>query len=154
MKIQREKFIPALAEIQALLPLHYEELALNKDKVPLSPMYEIYQEHEDRGNLLFVTVRDETQKRKIVGYFIGIIAPGLHYRTCITCTMDIFFIHPEYRGAALLGLKLFRKVEAICRDLGVDRMYVGSKVKADASILFERLGYGRIEVYYSKWIGE
>lgn len=152
MKFQVEKFIPNLPEIKVMLPLHYEELATHKDRVPLDPMYEIYEQFEKADQLLFITVRDDAGK--MCGYFIGMITPGLHYRTCLTCTMDIFFIHPDHRGSALLGLKLFKKVEEECKAREVDRIFVGSKAKAEASILFERLGYDRIEVCYSKWIGE
>lgn len=149
--IHPESFKATLPELKEILPLHWDELALNKEKVPLDPQYDLYFKYEDTGQLLFMVIRENG---KIAGYFIGMIAPGLHYRTCLTCTMDIFYIHPEHRGAAMLGVKLFRAVEKECKRRGVDRMYVGSKVKADASILFERLGYGRIEVFYSKWIGE
>ena len=96
-----------LIELQDILPLHYQELALNKDKVPLSPQYDVYLEREQAGGVLFVTARD---KGLLVGYFIGFIAYGLHYSTCLTCTMDIFYIHPERRGTNE-GFKLFKFVE-------------------------------------------
>lgn len=148
---QVESFEERLAELQELLPLHYRELALNQDKVPLSPQYGIYIERERRGELLFVTMRDAGE---LVGYFIGFIAPGLHYSTCLTCTMDIFFIHPSRRGNALPGVRLFRAVEAELRRRGVQRWFAGSKCKADASSLFEFLDFERVEVYYSKWLGD
>ena len=37
-----ESFEQQLEELKVLLPLHYEELALNQDKVPLSPQYPVY----------------------------------------------------------------------------------------------------------------
>lgn len=148
---QCENLEAGLEEIKALLPLHYEELALNKDKVPLSPMYDVYIAREQAGQLIYFTARDEG---KLVGYFLGFIAPGLHYSTCLTCTMDIFFVHPDVRGTAMLGLKMFRKLEEELKLRGVDRWFVGSKARADASALFERLDFEKVEVYYSKWIGE
>ncbi len=151
MKIQLENLEEHLDEIRELLPLHYQELALNKDKVPLSPMYDIYIERERLGQLIFMTMRDNEH---LVGYFLGFIAPGLHYSTCLTCTMDIFYIRPDIRGTGLPGLKLFRALEKELKARGVQRWFVGSKVKADASALFERLAFERVEVYYSKWIGE
>jgi GNAT superfamily N-acetyltransferase len=146
-----ESFEERLAELQELLPLHYEELALNKDKVPLSPQYGIYIERERKGELIFVTMREAGA---LVGYFIGFIAPGLHYSTCLTCTMDIFYIHPDKRAQGLPGVRLFRAVEKELRRRGVDRWFVGSKAKADASALFEFLDFERVEIYYSKWIGD
>lgn len=37
---QPEPFAPFLEEVKPMLDLHYEELALNRDKVPLSPQYD------------------------------------------------------------------------------------------------------------------
>lgn len=148
---QIESFTQRLSELQVLLPLHYEELALNQDKVPLSPQYDTYVERERRGELVFVTLREQGE---LVGYFIGFIAPGLHYSTCLTCTMDIFYVHPRHRGAGLPGVRLFRAVEAELKRRRVSRWFVGSKCKAEASSLFEFLKFERVEVYYSKWIGD
>jgi GNAT superfamily N-acetyltransferase len=146
-----ESFEERLAELQALLPEHYEELALNQDVVPLSPQYDVYIEREKRGELLFMTMRDAGE---MVGYFIGFIAPGLHYSTCLTCTMDIFYIRKDKRGSALPGVRLFRAVETELKRRGVQRWFVGSKVKADASRLFEFLKFERVEIYYSKMLGD
>jgi GNAT superfamily N-acetyltransferase len=145
-----ESFEERLHELQALLPLHYAELALNQDKVPLAPQYHVYIERERAGGLLFVTLRDAGE---LVGYFIGFIAPGLHYSTCLTCTMDIFFLRQDKRTGST-GVRLFRFVETELRRRGVQRWFMGSKTHADASALFKRIGAAPVETYYSKWIGE
>lgn len=150
LTVQLESFTERLDEFKPLFPLHWEELALNKDKVPLDPQYNIYIEREKRGELIFATMRE---LGKPVGYFIGFIAPGLHYKTCLTCTMDIFYVHPEKRGGRG-GIKLFKFVESELKRRGVQRWFAGSKCHLDASWLFEILGFDRVEVYYSKWIGE
>ncbi len=148
--IQLENFEERLEELRPLLPLHYFELALDQDKVPLSPQFDIYIQRERLGQLIFMTLR---QAGELIGYFIGFITPGLHYSTCLTCTMDIFFIRKDVRGSGLPGLKLFRALEKELKRRGVQRWFVGSKVKADASVLFERLDFIKTEIYYSKWIG-
>nr|DAN02913.1 MAG TPA: transcriptional regulator [Caudoviricetes sp.] len=145
-----ESLAEHLPEMRRLLPLHYQELALNKDKVPLDPQYEVYLDRERRGELLFVTLREAGE---MIGYFVGFIAPGLHYRTCLTCTMDIFFVHPGKRQGRA-GITLFKFVKAELKRRGVDRWFVGSKCHADASALFEYLGFEKVEVYYSMWVGE
>jgi len=144
-----ESFEERLDELKALLPLHYRELALNQDKVPLSPIYAHYIDREHAGGLLFVTLRDAGQ---LVGYFIGFIAPGLHYSTCLTCTMDIFYVHPDKRTGSA-GVRMFRFVETELKRRGVQRWFMGSKIQADASALFKRIGAQPVETYYSKWIG-
>ncbi|MAF04957.1 MULTISPECIES: GNAT family N-acetyltransferase [unclassified Herbaspirillum] len=148
--IHVESFEERLEELKVLLPAHYEELALNQDKVPLSPQYEEYIRRERLGGLIFVTLRDAGE---MVGYFIGFIAPGLHYSTCLTCTMDIFYVRQDKRKGGA-GLRMFRFVEQELRRRGVQRWFMGSKCHADASALFERIEATRVEIYYSKWLGD
>jgi GNAT superfamily N-acetyltransferase len=143
-----ERFQDELENLKPLLPEHYRELALDQDKVPLDPQFDIYIERENRGELLFIVAR---QAGQMVGYFIGFIAPGMHYKTCLTLTMDIFYIHPSVRGGGA-GYQLFKTVETEARHRGVNRMFVGSKLHKDASWLFDKLGYIEIERYYSFWI--
>jgi hypothetical protein len=145
-----ESFKDCLPEFEPLLHVHYEELALNQDKVPLSPQYNVYFDKENAGQLLFVTAREAGI---IKGYFIGFIAPGLHYSTCLTCQMDIFYIHKDLR-IGRLGVKLFRFVEKELQRRGVDRWFVGSKLHADASPLFKYLKFQPVETYYTKWLGD
>lgn len=128
---------------------HYEELALDKEHVPLDPQYEVYFQRDANGEVIFVTLREDG---RLIGYFVGFVAPGLHYRTCLTCTMDIFYIVPERRGGTA-ALKLFRAVEHELKRRGVQRWFCGSKLHKDASRLFEALKFKPVETYYSKWIG-
>lgn len=145
-----ESFTDGIEELKVLLPMHWEELALNRDKVPLSPNWEEYKERDANGSIIYVTLRN---KGYLVGYFVGFIAPGMHYTTCLTCIMDIFYIHPDVRGQ-FGGVKLFRFVEKELKRRGVQRMVVGSKNHKDASCLFDFLGYTMIETFYSVWLGE
>jgi hypothetical protein len=147
---QVEPWPAFIQEAQPLLPLHWEELALDKDKVPLDPQYDVYANRHAAGQVLVVTLR---QDGTLKGYFIGFVAPGLHYKTCLTLTMDIFWTHPSIRNG-FAGVKLFRLVEKEARRRGVQRMMFGSKLHKDASKLFEFLKMQAIEIYYSKWLGD
>ena len=137
-------------DLLPLLPLHWAELALNQDKVPLNPQYDIYDAREAAGQTLVVTLRE---LGVLVGYFIGFVAPGLHYRTCLTLTMDIFWTHPDIRKG-FAAVRMFREVEREAKRRGVQRIFYGSKAHKDASKLFEFLRMDPVEVYYSKWIGD
>ena len=148
--VQAEPYKDFIKEAKALYPLHWEELALNKDKVKLEPNYDIYDELAAKKQLLVVTMRREDE---LVGYFIGIVAPELHYKSCIALTMDIFWTHPSIRDGGA-GIRLFRAVENEAKRRGVQRIYHGSKLHKDSSRLFEYFGMTPIEVYYSKWIGD
>ena len=147
---QVEPYIKCLPELMECYDLHWEELALNKDKVPLDPQYDLYEARDDAGQLLLVTLRETG---RLVGYFIGFIAPGFHYKTCLTLTMDIFWTHPDVRGG-FSGVKLFRLVEKEAKRRGVHRMFYGSKMHKDASRLFQFLKMDPVEMYYTKWIGD
>lgn len=144
-----ESLTERLPEMKPLFPEHWKELALDQEQVPLDPQYEIYLERDKRGEVMFLAGRCNGA---LIGYFVGFVAPGLHYRTCLTLTMDIFWVHPEYRGQSA-GLKLFKAVEREAVRRGVQRMFVGSKCHKDASWLFEHLGYREVERYYSKFLG-
>lgn len=146
---QVEAYQDCLPELQAIYPAHWEELALNKDKVPLNPMWEVYDALDAAGEVMLVTLR---KAGKLVGYFIGFIKPSLHYRDCLTLTMDIYFTTKEVRGGTA-GLRLFRAVEKEAKRRGVHRIFHGSKLHRDSSRLFQAMGYAPVEVYHSKWIG-
>src|SRR6266481_3532692 len=124
MSAQLETIREGLAELMPLLPIHYEELALNKDKVPLDPQYDLYLAREERGEVIYMTLREGG---KLMGYFIGFIAPGLHYETCLTCSLDIFYVHPDHTNGRG-GLRLFRTLEKELKRRGVQRWFVGSKL--------------------------
>ena len=144
-----EPWRPTITELLPMLPLHYEELALDQNRVPLSPQWHVYDQRDAAGELLLVVLREAGQA---IGYFWGFIAPGLHYSTCLTCHMDIFFVHPMYRfGRA--GSILFRATEAELRRRGVQRWFVGTKLHANCGALFVRLGFEPVEMHYSKWLG-
>jgi hypothetical protein len=145
-----ESFEENIKEWKTLIPEHYKELALNQDKVPLDPQYEVYIERERQGGLVFMVLREAGV---MVGYFIGFIAPGLHYKTCLTCTMDIFYVRKDKRTGSA-GVRLFRAVEIELKRRGVQRWFMGSKIHADASALFKRIGASPVETYYSKWLGD
>lgn len=138
---------------------HWAELALDQDKVPLDPQYDIYFQRENLGEVLLVVLRE---RGKVVAYFVGFIAPGLHYRTCLTLTMDIFWLHPEYRAedslsaleSHMVATQLFETVRDEAKRRGVKRWFAGSKLHKDASRVFEELGMIEVERYFSQWIGD
>jgi GNAT superfamily N-acetyltransferase len=147
--VQVEKWADIVDELKTLIYGHWLELALNKDKVPLDPQWEEYSRRDEAGHLSVQTLRRDG---KLVGYFLGFIVPGLHYKTCLTYTMDIFYVHPDARGHHG-GKMLINCLETELKRRGVNRAFLGSKCHKDASWLFEHFGYEKVEVYYSKWIG-
>lgn len=148
---QVESLTQGLEEIKPLLPIHYKELACNQDKVPLDPQYDEYLRKDARGEVTYVTLREDG---KLVGYFVFFVTPGLHYRTCLTAVMDIFYVHPDHRGNGG-GVTLLECAEQELKRRGVQRWFVGLKVHIPhAAALFKLKKFTLIEETYSKWIGE
>lgn len=148
--VQQEVFPPFLTECKPLFPKHWEELALDKDKIPLDPDYDEYLRRDKAGLVMPVTAREDGQ---LVGYSVNFVAPGLHYKTCLTLTTDIYWVLPDARGAKI-GFALFGEVERLAKARGVQRIFAGVKEHFSAGWMFERMGYLKVETYYSKFIGE
>lgn len=144
-----EPFMSQVEEIKPLLPLHWAELAVYQDRMPLDPLWASYQAYEDAGALLYVALRSSGA---LVGYFIGLIAPGMHYQTTLTCKMDIAFVLPQHRGTA--GRTLFDAVKAELTRRGVKIWWVGSKDHHPIEGFYEALGFERQETYFALWLGD
>jgi GNAT superfamily N-acetyltransferase len=147
-----EPYAECLPELKRVYPQHWQELAVSDD-IPLKPQYEAYRRMDAQGQLLLVTLRDTDGS--LAGYFLGFLLRELHYKTCLSCLGDIFYILPRYRGG-FAGLKLFRAVEKELKRLGVQRWHVTSKLTnaagddKDSSPLLRRMKFTAVEVHYSK----
>ena len=150
LSLQVERFGDVIEEAKPLLYRHWEEIALDQDKVPLDPQWQRYAELYAAGALSTVTMR---RNGELVGYSNMIVAPGLHYAGCLEARMDIFWIAPEVRGR-MGGVRLFKAVEAELKRRGVKRVYCGSKIHKDVSRLFFVMGYRAIEQWFCKWLSE
>jgi GNAT superfamily N-acetyltransferase len=145
---QVEDFFAALPEMLPMLPRHWEELALDKDVIPLDPRWDEYRALYERGKLLLVTLRE---RGHLVGYCWVIIAPSLHYGSSLHGTIDIFWIDPRHRGR-MGGRRLFRAVEAELRRRGVMRWVASSKLHRDCGRLLAAIGMQPFETLYAKML--
>lgn len=145
-----ERAVDILREAQAtgMLQRHWDELALDKESVPLAPDWRRYDELEAQGMLSAIAVRERS---RLVGYSLMVLTRGLHYSTCPEAQMDIFWLDPEIRGR-WAGVRMFRAHEKELRRRGVKRVHVGSKLHRDSSRLFRRLGYQPVELWLSKML--
>ncbi len=150
MKFQVEAWSACKAEMAALWPIHWEEVANDKDKIKLDVWFEAYDEMEKSGQLHIVTARIDG---KIFGYHWSVVRPHLHYKSSLTAYTDIYFLHPDFRKG-MNGIKLFKFVEKSLKERGVEKMYTASKVKLDKSPIFEFLGWDEAETVYTKYIGD
>lgn len=156
---QIEPFDTAFEEAQELLVEHWEEIALNKDKIKLAIDVERYRDLAEKGILQIVTARDANIQKwawdpgKLIGYHVGMIVPHLHYRNDLFGMTDIFFIHPEYRKGRT-GIELFKFVEKAMKERGVVKLMTAVKLHKDVGKIFEYLGWTETERSFCKYIGE
>lgn len=147
ISFHEEQFGEFFADGQELFPMHYEELALNKDEVKLELDVTRYEKAEKDGILHIATIRDEGQ---LVGYYVSVILTHLHYASLLCASTDMYWIVPEYR--AQCGAAFIRFVEHCWRKRGVKKAYLSCKVHADKQKFFEALGYTFSDKFFVKLI--
>lgn len=151
---QVEQLHDCLEEMKPLFPKHWEELGVFKDKMPLAPQYGEYLKREAEGKVVNVTARKDGQ---IISYYVAFIAPGLHYGNTLSTTMDIKYVHPDYRDRGLL-LKVMLHVEKELRRRGSQVWYTGSKVSSafhpSVMKIWDHMGFKPVDMYAAKWLGD
>jgi GNAT superfamily N-acetyltransferase len=125
-------------EIKPLIQMHYDEIALHKEVIPLDPDWDRYAAIDSTGNLLIVTAR--TNEQELIGYAVFFITPHIHYKSTIVAHNDILYLHPEYRRGRT-GIRLLKDSETACRHLGVDKILWHIKFAKDFRHILYRFGY-------------
>jgi len=150
MDFALENVIDIKSELEPIIKLHWEQIALNKDKIKLNPDWNQYKLLEDAGILKLYTVRDGTE---LVGYFCVVMAMGLHYADHVMAACDVLYVKPDKR-AGLTGYKLIAFVEKELKKLNVSVLAINTKVHAPFDKLMERMNYKCTERLYQKYIGK
>jgi GNAT superfamily N-acetyltransferase len=129
-----------------LFQRHWEEVALDKDVVPLDPQWDLYAELDRMGRLLITTVRLDGA---LIGYCSHFIAPNLHYKSLVVADNDIFWLASEHRNSRI-GIKLLRTAEQYAREAGCNKILMKEKIHVSLGRLFQFLGYREIERLHAK----
>jgi GNAT superfamily N-acetyltransferase len=145
-----EKFQDFKDEVYRLWHDHWEEIATDKDKIPLDPDVGGYEKLQNMGGLLCITCRDGHQ---LVGYAFMLVFPHLHYKSTKYALNDILYLDPKYRRG-FTGVKLIKRAEEECRVRGVKKIIWHIKTDHNFGKIMEHLGYNLFEVNYGKYIGE
>lgn len=143
---RQESLVTTKADIIPLLEKHWEEVALNKDKIKLNPDWDAYANLEDAGILKIFTARDD---RKLVGYFVVFVKSHIHYKDHLFCYNDVIFVDEEYRKG-FTSPRLIKFAEKCLKADGVEVMIVNTKRHKPFDSLLVWLGYKHIENLYSK----
>lgn len=123
---------------------------MHKDKIALAPNYAEYERAHATGQLHVTTVRD---RGELVGYLTAIVRPHLHYAHSLSAYFDLYYVTPSHR-LWMTGVRLFSEAEKALKARGVERMFTGTKLSKDASVIFERAGWEPAERLFIKYIGE
>lgn len=145
---QVESFIGIWDELAPFVPIHWAELGLDQQDVPVDMDLEAYKVHDDAGRLHMVTTRDDG---KLIGYHISIIATMLHYKSTKHAVVDLYYLLPEYRQSRI-GLDMFKYAEMRFAELGVIKIITGSKLHLHHEKLFLGLEYKATDIVYTKII--
>jgi GNAT superfamily N-acetyltransferase len=142
MEYQHERAADIVDEIKPLVKLHYDEIATHKDLKVLDPDYDQYIHLDEIGMLRCFTVRDGGI---LVGYFLTIITPHIHYRTCRYALNDILFVHPDYRGTTIPYRMIKGAMQDLRDEVGADILCIHMKIEYPFRSLLAKLGFLQTE---------
>lgn len=150
VQFQKEKIDGLQEELTPLLQSHWEQIALNKDKIKLNPAWDEYIQLNELGLIHFYTVRDQGE---LVGYFCLTVSKSLHYKDHIFAACDIIYVKQDNR-AGMTGHKLIKFAEDDLKKLGVSLIAINTKIHAPFDNLLNRMNYVQTERLYTKYIGD
>jgi GNAT superfamily N-acetyltransferase len=143
---QEELLSEVRDESLPLLKHHWEEIALDRDTVPLEPDWGRYKLLEDAGILKVLTVRHDGN---LIGYAAYLVNINLHYMSQTDAIADVLYVTPEHRKS-MIGLTLLSKSEEMLKPLGVTRIIQHTKLNNSIGPVLERAGYKAFEMLYAK----
>jgi GNAT superfamily N-acetyltransferase len=146
---QQEFMATVAPDMQVLLEQHWQEIALNQDKIKLNPDWEAYADLDAAGVAKAFTARCDGI---LVGYFVVFCKKNIHYKDHIFAVNDVIYLHPDYRRG-MVGIKLIKFAEKCLADDGVSVLVVNTKTHRPFDAVLERLKFGLTERVYTKYIG-
>lgn len=150
LKYQQEFLNQVKSDIEPLIELHWEEIALNQDKIKLNPDWDAYHSLEGEGRLKIFTARSGND---LVGYFVVILGTNIHYKDHLFASNDIIYLHKDYRKG-FAGIRLINFAEKCLKEDGVSVLLINIKTHKPFDKVLERLKFKPIERVFSKFIGE
>ncbi len=126
---------------------HWEEIGTDKDRIPLDPDWQKYNELFLAGALHILGARDSNGV--LVGYVFSIVGPHIHYKSTRVAFFDLYWLAPEYRKGTN-GVRLFKETEKSLREHGVVKVFGQTKTFKDVSMIFQRLGWKHVESVFTK----
>jgi len=131
-----------IEEATPFLVAHYEEIANNKEVKQLAPDWEQYIRMEKAGILRIYTARDDG---KLIGYFVSMCTPHLHYKHLRCALNDILYLAPEYRGGTIAYRMFKGAMKDLKENMNIQHVMFHMKIKHPFSRLLTKLGAEQTE---------
>jgi GNAT superfamily N-acetyltransferase len=148
---QVEKWAEFEKEGSLIFRRHWEDLALDHDKIDLGVDNQKYQQMDDLGILHILTARKDG---RLIGYFLAFLMVHPHYSNAgLMAIADVYYLLPEARSGGT-GARLFAEVEKTLKARGVVKAYLSCKLHQDHSKLFTRLGWKPTDLTFTKYLGQ
>lgn len=142
-----ERFADCIEEAKPTLLLHWRELALYQDAIPLEPDYPAYLKADDLGFMKVFTARKDGA---LIGYANFFLTPRHFHYAHRWANNDIFYVHPDHRNGRT-GVGLVRHFEKALRADGPVVIHVETKRHSpDLGSLLRLLGYAGVSEGFSK----
>lgn len=136
--LQRETLFDIVHEVDDLLKLHYDEVALHRDTIKLDPMWEDYASLERMGRFVVFTARDDG---RLVGYSAFFVNKHMHYSGTTLAINDVIFLHPDQRKSTT-GYRLIKFSHEQLKERGdIQKITFHVKFSKDWSNVLHKLGY-------------
>lgn len=113
------------AGLETLLRAHWEEVAHNRESIPLDPDWSGYLEDERSGRFIAWSARKDG---KLIGYNAFYVMKHRHYRSTSFAVNDVIFLAKHARGAA--GVALVIEVEKELKAMNVAKAFYHAKIDA------------------------
>lgn len=128
---------------------HWEEIALDKDEVPLVIDWMALLNEEKIGRFKVFTARRDG---KLIGYISFRLFFPERYATTLYVNDDVFFLLPEERKG-LVGYRMLKAaIEALPRPCKLQFKEKLTFEDGRVGTLLERLGLKPCEMVYSTWL--
>lgn len=145
---QIEPWVSYRGGCDSLWKEHYEEVAGDKDRMPMRPDEMLYKTLENSGQLQIMVARETGI---MLGYMIFVVKPHPHYADVLCGFEDAYFLTSSRRGVA--GVKLIKESLEALKRRGVQRWFIHTKKAKDIGRVLEFLGGSHTDEIYSGWIG-
>lgn len=146
MEYTREHMPRCAEEVETLVKYYFETTKAGEGMDPLEFKWDMYDQLDKRGSLLFISARSDDGVLK--GFVDYVILPHLHHRQVIA-SCDMLAVHPDFRRMGIGG-QLMTFGEQWLKPQGVTHIVHNHRLLYNEVPLFMKHGFHAEETSYVK----